>query len=219
MNVRERNGRFHTAAILAALALLLLALLPLNALARRYFLAHAAQQLLLVGWIPGLLLLADPLPRLWRRLPRAWRAAAWRFVRARRTRLGAWRWVVGPGAAYVGFTAVFWLWHDPALHRLLLRSDALWALEKGTLFGAALLYWWHVAAAAPRLHAPLPLLVRAGYALLGAGPIKLTGIVLLFGREGVYAYPGQLALPGLDVDAQGLGSMLVWLLGGVLFTA
>lgn len=215
-----RGSRLAAAGAWAALLLLLGVLLPpVNALARRYFFVHALQQLLLVAWIPGLLLAADPLPRLWRRLPRGWRARGLRWLRRHRARLRAWRWLLGPGAAYVGFTAVFWLWHDPALHRLLLRSDALWALEKATLLGTALLYWWHITAAAPRLFAPLPLLVRAGYTLMGAWPIKLTGIVLLFGRQTVYSYPGEVRLPGLDVTGHGLGAMIVWTVGGIFYTS
>jgi putative molybdopterin biosynthesis protein len=65
---------------------------------------------------------------------------------------------------------------------------------------------------------PMPPLIRILYTLLGAGPIKLVGLILLFTEETIYSYPGTIAFSGLDMTAQSLGGMLIWVAGGVVYS-
>lgn len=64
----------------------------------------------------------------------------------------------------------------------------------------------------------MPPSLRILYTLLGAGPIKLVGLSLLFTEETIYNYPGTIVLTGLDLTAQSLGGMIIWIAGGVLFS-
>lgn len=213
-----RLARLSFAVGLLLLGVVLLA--PVNALAHHYFFIHVVQQLLLVAWVPGLLMAANPLPVLWQGLPAAWQHVLLDWVQRHREGMRQWQWALAPGTVYVLFTAVYWLWYDPTLHQAMLQYTWLWYLEKVSLLGTALLYWWHVTEALPRFHATLPPIVRVLYVLIGAWPIKLTGAILLFTGASMYAYPEQQSmLLGLDLTANNVGSMIVWTLGGIFYTS
>lgn len=191
---------------------------PLSYLVTTYFSLHVVQNLLLVGWIPFLLVTADPIPALNAGLPslqqgldRAFKM--WPVLRHILSRL------LSPGAILITFVACVWLWYDPAIHQATLHKSGVRGLEIGSLLGVALLYWWHITGAFPRLHRSMPLFVRAGYALAGAAPLKLVGLVLIFMEKTIYHYPNSFRLSGLIIDDQGVGGIVIWVLGGVLFAA
>ena len=51
------------------------------------------------------------------------------------------------------------------------------------------LHWWHVKAAAPRIHPRLPTFPHMIYTLAGAGPLKIPGLFILFSVTSFYAFP------------------------------
>ncbi|MCA9917412.1 MAG: cytochrome c oxidase assembly protein [Anaerolineales bacterium] len=212
---------WRMATFFAALLLLVVALLsPLYGLAIRYFSLHVFQRLLLVSLMPCLLISGNPLPVLWAGLPQAWLhwLQQWPQVapRAHHFLLR----VTHPVPVWFLFVTTFWLWHDVQIDRWVLQADWLHRLETITLLGTAVLYWWHILAASPQLHAPMPPLWRVGYAALGATPVKLVGLVLLFATTAVYNYPAEIQLSNttLEITDQSIGAALIWVMGGLVFT-
>lgn len=206
---------------LFGMGLFLLALVwlsPLYFLATQLFAARAMQRILLIGLIPFFLLLSNPAPVLFAGLPvrcqegmRGWehgRPRFWQFLHS----------ATRPSVIWVLFVSVVWLWYDPKLHDLTLRYDGLHQVEMALLLLAALLYWWHILAVAPWLHTPMHPVIRILYAVIGSGPVKFVGFVLLFSAQPVYNYPAAIQFDGLHVSDQGLAGILIWTVGGVVYT-
>lgn len=203
----------------AALLILALALLsPLHTLATRYFYIHALQRLLLVAAVPALLLSGNPLPILLAGLPAGARTWLTNIPNAAPRLYHLFSQATRPVPTWFLFVSTFWLWHDVQINRWLLQSSWLHRLENVTLLATAVLYWWHIMAASPRLRPPMPLLWRVGYAALGATPIKLVGLVLMFTDTAVYQYPAEVSFNSLDITDQSLGAGMEWIVGGIVFT-
>ncbi|RMH00388.1 MAG: cytochrome c oxidase assembly protein [Chloroflexi bacterium] len=191
---------------------------PLADLSRQYFSLRVTQHLLLVTWAPVLLLVGNPYAVL-----RAGVSGLWPGLKkrpfSRVSTLSPWLIrVTAPAPAWFLFTATFWLWYDPVLHQAGLHSSLVATVEQLTLSMSALLYWWHILSVSPRVHPEMPPLVHAAYALIGAWPIKVTGLILLFGNSQVYAYPNPMWLPGLGLDDYRLAAMIAWVLGGIVYS-
>jgi cytochrome c oxidase assembly factor CtaG len=200
----------------AGLGLLLLALAsPLHQLASQYFSMRVTQHLLLVAWIPALLMAANPLPQLLAGLPEGWRE----WLQGKRPFVEKIRPLTSRGATWIFFVSTFWIWYDPTIHQATLTYPLLRLLEVTLLLSAALLYWWHITAAYPQWHQPLPPLARAAYTLIGATPIKMVGLILLFNPKTAFSYPQTFHLSGLDINDYNVGSILIWVLGGIVYTA
>ena len=202
------------------LALLVLALLsPIHTLATQFFFMRVIQHLLLVALAPCLLLIANPIPILFRGLPLSWQ----KWLLTRLERAANWRenvcHLTAPGPVWILLSACVWLWYDPAIHQATLDYAWLHRLETGVLFTAALLYWWHITGAWPYLHKPLPPLVRIVYTAVGVWPVKVVGIIVLFTQTQVYNYPATFRLTGLLISDQSLGGIIGWILGGTVFSA
>lgn len=207
--------------ILFALGLFLLALVwlsPLYFLANQLFAARTVQRILLVGLVPFFLLISNPAPVLFAGLPvrvqnemRDWEHGCPRL----------WKHLLSftkPSLVWVLFVSVVWLWYDPQLHNLTLHYDMLHQVEIALLLVVALLYWWHILAVAPQLHAPMHPVIRILYAVIGSGPVKFVGFILLFSAQPVYNYPAAIQFDGLHINDQGLAGILIWTLGGVVYT-
>ena len=212
-------NRWRIVAFLAAMLVLLVALVsPLHTLAARYFSFHVLQRLLLVAVVPSLFFSGNPLPILLAGLPQKLQAKITQlpYTAPRLARLFIR--CSGPVPVWFLFVSTFWLWHDVQIDRLLLQMAWVHRLENVTLLGTAVFYWWHIMAASPRLHSAIPLLWRVGYAALGATPIKLAGLVLMFTSTAVYHYPAEISFYNLQITDQSVGAALVWAVGGLVFT-
>lgn len=190
---------------------------PVNQLAAQFFFVHVTQHLLLIAWIPCLLLVGKPLPTLTQGLPTFMRQHGWQWWQTHPAWLTAARRATSPGFVWISFAGAFWLAYDPVTHRFL--QQYVWAqpIEKFVLLVAGMLYWWHIIGASP-LHAPMPRIARILYALAGAAPIKGVGLVLLFTQTAVYPYSNSFRLSGLDINDQQLGGILIWIVGGTVFS-
>lgn len=202
----------------ASLLFLGLALLsPLHYLASQLFFMRVLQHLLLVSLFPATFMMANPLGVMMWGLPAGWQQ------RLRPGAAGA-EWLkkcTPKGVMWFGFIAAVWLWYDPTLHQLTLDRPGLRWLELTTMCLTALGHWWHITAAQPRLHAPLPSFAHMGYTLMGALPLKVPGLVLLFSATPLYVYPATHFF-GYAVDPltqQQLGGMVIWLLGGTIYSS
>ncbi len=190
---------------------------PIDFLARHFFFLHVAQHLLLISLFPSLFMAADSLPVLFAGLPTAWQKPLQSLLQ---------RWepafthLTPKGACWFLFVATVWLWYDPSLHALTLTSPFFYNLAIVTMMTGAMLHWWHVTAAAPRLHPRLPGFTHMGYTFIGAAPLKIPGIVFLFAYLPFYGYEAGTFL-GFPLDpllSQQLGGIVVWSLGGVVYS-
>ena len=196
---------FMASLLVAAVALLS----PLHQLASQYFFARVAQHLLLISLFPALLMHSNPWPVL---------AQGWEPTH--RTPLWL-KQATSKGTIWFLFVATVWLWYDPTLHALTLSRPWVRAVELTTLILFSQLHWWQITGASPRLHRKLPTLPHIGYTMLGAAPLKIPGLFLLFSLTNSYpAYPNP-ALWGWVIDpltSQQIGGMLVWVLGGMVYS-
>ena len=161
---RRSDGRFanrwRLASYTGAILVLALALLsPIDVLSGQLFSIHMVQHLLLMMVAPPLLLLANPFPTFLWILPANRRitvAAAFRrltaWLAAENIGAQAVRKATSPASAWVLYVLIFFAWHDGNAYSLALRFASVHGLEHFTFVGAALLFWWHVTGAAPRIH-------------------------------------------------------------------
>jgi putative membrane protein len=191
---------------------------PLEQWSTHYFFARVGQHLLLIAWVPAALLWGRPLVILPLGLPYSLRDEIGRWLDHLMPPSAYLTSLTHPSVVLFAFVATFWLWYDPALHSATLDHTWLRPLEKSSLLLTAGLYWWHITGSARVLHMPMLPIIRILYTLLGAGPIKLVGLILLFTDETIYSYPGTITMSGLDLTAQSLGGMIIWIAGGVVYS-
>lgn len=203
---------------LAAIGLYTLVfMLPLSG--PRLFVTRVWEHLILTAVAPPLLMLANPWPILAAGLPADWRAR----LRHARPEPAFIHWLTSPGVAWALFVVTFWLWYDGGLLAAANRYAVVRWLEWLTLAAAAGLYWLHIAQAQPRRHAPMPPVVRVVYAFGGVLPVKIVGLVLLFGLDQQVGVSAEsLAAPlfhlgNLPLTDQAAGALLVWIIGGTAF--
>ena len=203
----------------AAMLLLALALFsPVHAQAVRYFSIHVLQRILLIAVVPFFFFLGNPLPILLAGLPINVQAGVHHFPQFAPRFYRLFVQLTHPVFIWFLFAFTFWLWHDAQINRLMLQIAWVHRLENITLLGTAVFYWWHITAASPRLHRPMAPLWRVAYAALGATPVKLVGLVLMFTSTAVYHYPADISVGNLTITDQSLGAAIVWVVGGIVYT-
>jgi cytochrome c oxidase assembly factor CtaG len=217
-----RAGR-RTAALLAAVAILLLALSsPIDALAAGYlFSAHMLQHLLLVLVVPALALMALPPPAFAHggRAGRAFEAAS--------------RWLLRrPVVTWGSGIGAMWLWHAQTLCNAASQSGAVRGLQSVSLLAmGAVFYWPLLAPRRPSRMSPLAGMVYLFTACIGC---TLLGILITLSPVEVcpaFLHPqdGLGVLPlirdrwGLSAaEDQQIGGLLMWVpacavyLGGIV---
>lgn len=213
---RRRMVSFYASIFFIILALCS----PFYNLATRYFSIHVAQHILLMALIPCLLTVSNPLPILKSGLPKILKKLVQRiklsqiFERYKESIIQ----ITSPGVAFVLATVSFWIWYDPQIHQLTLQYAWVHRFETTLLFFVALFYWWHILGAEPRLHKRMPPVIRILYTMIGTWPIKIVGLILLFTSQSVYQYPPSYQFSGLNINDQGVGAIIVWALGGFVFS-
>ena len=232
LRLRQRSdGRFanrrRLASYTAGILVLALALLsPIDVVSAQLFSMHMVQHLLLVMVAPPLLLLANPFPTFLWALPdrlRAAVAAAFRGIAVGSdsggilVRIG--RKVTAPGSAWLLYLLIFFAWHDGSAYSLALRFESVHGLEHFSFLSAAMLFWWHVIGAAPRLHAKPAPWMRVGYVLAMIPPNMLLGVALAFAEAPIYPYYETVPrLYGLSVmDDQIWGGLIMWIPGSMMY--
>jgi cytochrome c oxidase assembly factor CtaG len=210
---------WRLAAYLGGLTLLSVALMsPIDVLAGQLFLMHMIQHLLLVMIAPPLLLVANPLPFFMWGLPiRAGRALG-RSLRPTSTFRRVLYSSTSPGLVWMLFVAFFLGWHDPNAYSAALKSDLIHDLEHLTFFGTAMLFWWHVTGAGPRLRV-LSRGVRLAYLLLTVPVNAATGIAIAFAGQPIYTYYTTVPrLWGMSVmQDQMIGGVIMWIPGSMMY--
>lgn len=202
---------------LSQLIILVALLSPINRWARHFFFFHVAQHLLLISLVPALFMGSNSLPTLFKGVPTSWQNHLTPILQRWRPTITK---LTPKNVCWYFFVATVWLWYDPNLHALTLQSSLLYNLAIVMMMSGALLHWWHVMGAAPQLHARLPGFTHMGYAFLGAAPLKIPGLIFLFAYLPFYSYASGTFL-GFDIDpllSQRLGGIVVWSLGGVVYS-
>ncbi len=214
LHVRSRLfylGLFFTAAVLVS---------RLEQSVATYYSARAVQQLFLTEIIPFCLMAANPIPFLRRGMPNTLLGRL-QFLKNHKNRL---RQLTQPAIVWGAFVTIFWFWHDEAVILAVSGNNWLHAIEVVSLLIISCLYWWHIAAALPHLHRPMTPFVRILYAFIGILPVKLTGLIMLFGQESrvggyVTGANGRLMieLGNVQIADNSLGAIVIWVIGGVMY--
>ena len=205
---------------LGGLLFLALALLsPIDALGSQLFYMHMIQHLLLVMLAPPLLLLANPFPFILWGLPAKVRLGLGRQLNRNSPFRRGLRSATPPGLAWLVFIAIFWGWHDPRAYDAALRLEWVHNLEHLTFFGSALLFWWYVTGASPRLHARSAPGLRIAYLLITVPANMLAGVFITFAGQPLYPY--YTAVPRLNgltvMQDQMLGGVIMWIPGSMMY--
>jgi len=222
----RRRGATHlispwrTAAYLAGLLVIWVALTsPIDVLSGQLFYMHMIQHLLLVMVAAPLLLLADPMPIMLWGLPDALRLEVGRWLRPGATFRKALRAVTPPGLVWLYFVAVLVGWHDPAAYDATLRNEIVHDAEHLSFFVTAVLFWWHVIGAAPRVHRPLSRGQRIAYTVSAVPPTLITGIAISLANEPIYSYYTTVSRVGdiTVMDDQRAGGAIMWIAGSMMY--
>ena len=222
-NKRGRRSKLATFPRLvsywAGIAVLITALMsPIDALGGQLFFMHMIQHLLTMMVAAPLLLLANPFPfMLWGLPPGARRAVASQFApRARFRRvLTA---VTRPLFVWLLFVFVYLGWHDPDFYTLALTRDWVHDLQHVSFFTVALLFWWIVIGAGPRLHADFPVWGRMAFVITAIPPNAMVGAVLAFSPTVIYTYYASIPrIFGLTaLQDQMYGGIIMWIPGSMM---
>jgi len=201
---------------LGTLALSLMS--PIDALGGQLFFMHMLQHLITIMISAPLLWLGAPFPfLLWGMPPRVRRAVARQFAGKALTRTLL-RNITEPSLVWLAFVIIYAGWHDPNLYSLALRRDWVHDIQHITFFGAAMLFWWHVIAAGPRIHR-VAIWVRMAM-LITIVPVNMViGIVIANGSEVLYPYYNSVPrIWGFSaLEDQMLAGVIMWIPGSMMF--
>jgi cytochrome c oxidase assembly factor CtaG len=220
---RLANG-WRLAAYLGGLLVILLALVsPIDVLGGQLFFMHMIQHLLLVMIAPPLLMLANPLPFILWGLPQPWRRAAGGWLSSALHRESRFRRLLrsatGPGTVWLLYVIFLLGWHDPNLYNAALRNQFVHDVEHLTFFLPAMLYWWHVVGAGPRIHRQFSMPGRIAYNIAAIPPTMFTGIAIAFAEQPIYSYYLSVPRPwSLDVlSDQRISGVIMWIPGSMMY--
>jgi putative membrane protein len=206
-------------AYLSGLLILGVALMsPIDVLGGQLFFMHMIQHLLLVMIVPPLLLLANPLPFFMWGLPVPARHQVGRLLSRRSAfRRGLYT-LTAPGLVWMAFVAFLLGWHDPSAYNAALRSNLIHDLEHLTFFGAAMLFWWLVIGAGPRIRSLSPG-VRLALLLVTVPVNMAAGVVIAFAAQPIYTYYTTVPrLWGISVLLdQMIGGVIMWIPGSMMY--
>ncbi len=210
---------WRLAAYLGGLGLLGLALLsPIDTLGSYLLSMHMVQHLLLIMLAPAFLLIANPLPfALWG-MPTALRHWVGGLLSRGTWPRRALTVLTSPGVVWMALVVILVGWHDPRVYDAALRSELMHNLEHLTFFGVAMLFWWHVTGAGPRIHGASSVGVRIAL-LLATIPITMgIGIVIALSTQPIYlSYMTVPRVLGLSVmKDQQLAGAIMWIPGSMM---
>ncbi len=218
-NRHRLANRWRLAAYLGGLFILGVALMsPIDVLGGQLFFMHMIQHLLLVMIIPPLLLIANPLPFFMWGLPARARHQAGRLLgRGSAFRRGLYT-LTAPGLVWMAFVAFLLGWHDPNAYNAALRSDLIHDLEHVTFFATAMLFWWLIIGAGPRLRS-LSNGVRLALVLITVPVNMAAGVVIAFASQPIYTYYTTVPrLWGMTAQLdQMIGGVIMWIPGSMMY--
>lgn len=218
------HGRLATwprlAAYLGGMVILAASLMsPIDRLGGQLFFMHMVQHMLSVMYAAPLLLLGNPFPFGMWALPMALRrrVAAW-FTEDTRVRRGLTA-ATRPGVTWLVFQTVFLGWHDPNAYNAALYHDWVHDVQHISFLVAALLFWYPVIEAGPRLHGRFSPWGKIAYLLGAVPPNMVVGVSIAFASEVLYSY--YLTAPRLwnftVMQDQQLSGAIMWIQGSEMY--
>jgi cytochrome c oxidase assembly factor CtaG len=224
---RAENGLatvWRLVAYWVAWLLLAISLLsPVDTLSGFLFSMHMIQHLFMVMFAPPLLMVANPLPFLLWGLPargRAWFGhGLYLVIGGKSAGRQLIRTLFSPGVVWMMYIIVLWGWHDPNLYNAALRYGWVHDLEHITFFLTAMLFWWRVVGAGPKVHQKISLLGRVGLAIAGVPANMILGVFLAFATSPIYSFYEQMPrITGLSVlEDQALSGIIMWIPGSMMY--
>ena len=190
---------------------------PIHRLASHFFFIRVAQHLLLISVFVSAFMNSDPFVVMYAGISKSYRPIVDSFTKRLYPILEAY---FTKGICWFLFIFSVWFWYDFSLVDLTLQYPWLRNIELAMMLTGAMLHWWHVTAASPKLHPRLPTFAHIGYTLAGAGPLKVPGLFFLFSITALYSYPTATFL-GWELDAlasQRIGGIIIWMIGGTVYT-
>lgn len=192
---------------------------PIDTLGGQLFFMHMIQHLLTIMIAAPLMLLANPFPFMLWALPVGWRKQVARHFRRnalfRQTLAKSAR----PGVTWLVFITIYIGWHDSTAYNTALIYGWVHDIQHITFVGAALLYWWPVIGAAPRIHGRFPGWGKLAYLIGTVPPNMLIGVSIAFAGDVLYPY--YLSVPrfwGVTVmQDQQLSGAIMWIPGSMMF--
>lgn len=212
----SRPWLFFVSLFILALALLS----PIYYLSTQFFFMRVTQHLLLISIFPALFMASNPFPVLFYGLPKGWQYTISERFDVQRPLHQKIKRLTSKGLMWFVFVGCVWLWYDETLHQLTIDYGWVRLIEVGSLVTAAMFHWWHITGASPRIHKKLPSITHFGYTLLGAAPLKIPGLFLLFSEVALYDYPSTefLGVTIAPLLSQQIGGAVIWVLGGTVYT-
>ena len=208
-----RPGLFRFSMIIFTLVMLS----PIHFLATHFFFLRVAQHILLISVFTSSFMNTDPFLVMYAGLPKSIQPWVDKFT--------DWLYPIlknyfTKGACWFVFIMSVWLWYDYTIVDASMTRPWLRNLEQGVMLFGAMLHWWHVAAATPKIHPRLPSFAHMGYTLAGAGPLKIPGLFFLFSITSLYSFPVATFL-GWELEpltSQRIGGIIIWMVGGTVYT-
>ncbi len=208
--------RGQAAAFAAGIVTLAVALVALDDLSERLFAAHMAQHELLMLVAAPLVALGGPyIACLWTLPSAARRRIATAIHHGPLSTAGAI--ASAPAVVWLLHAAALWVWHLPTLYDAALAHEWVHALQHGSFFGSAALFWWGLA------HGRYG---RAGY---GAAVVYVFATAIHSGVLGaLLTFAPHVWYPAYDTAAsasygmtpledQQLAGLLMWIPAGIVF--
>jgi len=191
---------------------------PVDTLGGQLFFMHMIQHLLIVMIAVPLLLLANPFPFIVWGLPGGQSVSEYLF-RSQSPFRNALRQATRPGIVWMAFVAILWGWHDPALYSAAQGNFWVHDLQHVTFFGSAMLLWWHVIGAGPRIHGRLVPLARIGMLVATGAANMIPGVVIALAQVPLYPYYANVARPwGISVlQDQSMAGLIMWIPGTMMY--
>lgn len=212
---------WRVASYYVGMALLVVALLgPLDVFNDSIFFLHMLQHTVLMQISAPLIALGLPVQVVIRALPPRHNRLVVREVMGRPKMRRFTQIMFHPVPAFVLFNVVMGVWHIPVLYQAVLDNELLHDFQHITFFATAYLCWWLIVDPFPR-HRKLPIPWAIGPLFLTAMASSAVGATLTLAETVVYdAYLTPDALWGLSgVIDQQIGGLIMWVGGGLLYTA
>ncbi len=212
---KPKLAAYGTGLIVLATALMS----PIDFLGGQLFFMHMIQHLLTMMVAAPLLWLASPFPMILWGLPASARRTTGRLFRRQSRFRQLLATATKPLVAWLLFVAVYLGWHEPLLYNLALRRAWVHDLQHISFFLVAMLYWWHVIGAAPKIHGRYPVWVRMGYLIGTIPPNMMAGVAIAFSSVVLYTYYESVPrIWGVTVlQDQMLGGVIMWIPGSMMF--
>lgn len=216
---RRLASKGRLSSFLVGLAVVAVSLMSaIDSFSADLFLMHMIQHLLLIMVAAPLIVLANPFPFILWGMPQG-RAVGLALMSSRAPFRRLLRRVTGPGITWLLFVACLWGWHDPGAYQAALRSDLIHDIEHLCFYGTALLFWWHVIQAGPRVHPRLSPGARIAFTLSVVPANMVAGVAISFAGSPLYEhYTTVPRIWGLTaLEDQQLGGTIMWIPGSMMY--